>query len=51
MTETRIEQEISTLEWANDKGIDSPSRQIIALLVALNEVVIRLDRIAEGLRK
>lgn len=44
-----IEQAISKQEWLNDKGIDSQTQQVIAILQALNEIAEQLANINEVL--
>lgn len=44
-----IEQAIQKLEWQNDKGIESTTQQVIALLEALNEIAEQLANINQAI--
>ncbi len=44
-----IEQAIQKLEWQNDKGIDSDTARMIALLEALDEIAEQLANINQKL--
>ena len=44
-----IEQAIQKLEWQNDKGIDSETARMLALLEALNEIAEQLANINQKL--
>lgn len=46
-----IEKAIQKLEWQNDKGIDSETARIIALLEALNEIAEQLANIHQAIQQ
>jgi len=45
-----IERAIQKLVWDNDKGIDSDTARILAILEALNEIAEQLAKINQAIR-